>query len=179
MDRVTRQCPQTTAFLKRKESRSGIEPRSFRLPASRLTARPNRLRAVCRGSERYVYLPARGRTPRKLSGWTHGGEPETVRHVWQSAPGHAHAHSQRVTRSLHCQWVTPVTGSFGHSTVSGSLHIQRVTRSLTVNGSFGHSIVSGSLHSQWVTRSLHSQWVTRSLHSQWVTRSLHCQWDTP
>ena len=28
-----RQCPQTTAFLKRKESRSGIEPRSFRLPA--------------------------------------------------------------------------------------------------------------------------------------------------
>ena len=31
MDKVTRQCPQTTAFLKRKESRSGIEPRS--LPA--------------------------------------------------------------------------------------------------------------------------------------------------
>ena len=25
--------PQTTAFLKRKENRSGIEPRSFRLPA--------------------------------------------------------------------------------------------------------------------------------------------------
>ena len=38
MDKVTRQCPQTTTFLKRKESRSGIEPRSFRLPA-----RPNRL----------------------------------------------------------------------------------------------------------------------------------------
>ena len=33
MDKVTRQCPQTTTFLKRKESRSGIEPRSFRLPA--------------------------------------------------------------------------------------------------------------------------------------------------
>ena len=32
MDKVTRQCPQTTAFLKRKESRSGIELRSFRLP---------------------------------------------------------------------------------------------------------------------------------------------------
>ena len=31
--------PQT--FLKRKESRSGIEPRSFRLPTERLTARPN------------------------------------------------------------------------------------------------------------------------------------------
>ena len=42
MDKVTRQCPQTTP-LKRKESRSGIEPRSFRLPAYRLTARPNRL----------------------------------------------------------------------------------------------------------------------------------------
>ena len=27
-----RQCPQTTTFLKRKEIRSGIEPRSFRLP---------------------------------------------------------------------------------------------------------------------------------------------------
>ena len=26
-DKVTRQCPQTTTFLKRKESRSGIEPR--------------------------------------------------------------------------------------------------------------------------------------------------------
>ena len=32
-DKVTRQCPQTTTFLKIKESRSGIEPRSFRLPA--------------------------------------------------------------------------------------------------------------------------------------------------
>ena len=32
-NKVTRQCPQTTTFLKRKESRSGIEPRSFRLPA--------------------------------------------------------------------------------------------------------------------------------------------------
>ena len=40
-DKVTGQCPKTTTFLKRKESRSGIEPRSFRLPAYRLTARPN------------------------------------------------------------------------------------------------------------------------------------------
>ena len=31
-DKVTRQCPQTTTFLKRKESRSGIEPRPFCLP---------------------------------------------------------------------------------------------------------------------------------------------------
>ena len=31
-DKVSRQCPHT-AFLKRKESRSGIEPRPFCLPA--------------------------------------------------------------------------------------------------------------------------------------------------
>ena len=31
MDKVTRQCPQTTTFLKRKESRSSIEPRSLPL----------------------------------------------------------------------------------------------------------------------------------------------------
>ena len=41
-DKVTR--PQ---LLKRKESRSGIEPRSFRLPAYRLTVWPNR----CRGQK--------------------------------------------------------------------------------------------------------------------------------
>ena len=33
MDKVTRQCPQTTPFLKRKENRSGIEPRPFCLSA--------------------------------------------------------------------------------------------------------------------------------------------------
>ena len=32
-NKVTRQCPQTTTFLKRQESRSGIEPRYFCLPA--------------------------------------------------------------------------------------------------------------------------------------------------
>ena len=32
-DKVTRQCPQTTTVLTKKESRSGIEPMSFRLPA--------------------------------------------------------------------------------------------------------------------------------------------------
>ena len=32
-DKVTRQCPQTTAFLKRKGSRSGIDPRPFCFPA--------------------------------------------------------------------------------------------------------------------------------------------------
>ena len=31
-DKITRQCPQTTTFPNRKESRSGIEPRSFCLP---------------------------------------------------------------------------------------------------------------------------------------------------
>ena len=32
MDKVTGQCPQTTTFFERKESRSGIEPKPFRLP---------------------------------------------------------------------------------------------------------------------------------------------------
>ena len=32
MDKVTGQCPQTTTFFKRKDSRNGIEPRSFCLP---------------------------------------------------------------------------------------------------------------------------------------------------
>ena len=32
-DKVTRQCPQTTTFSMRKESRSGIEPRPFCLAA--------------------------------------------------------------------------------------------------------------------------------------------------
>jgi len=32
-DKVTRQCAQTTTFSKRKDSRSGIEPRPFYLPA--------------------------------------------------------------------------------------------------------------------------------------------------
>ena len=32
-DKVTRQCPKSTTVLKRKESRSGIEPRSFCIPA--------------------------------------------------------------------------------------------------------------------------------------------------
>ena len=36
MDKVTRQCPQTTTFLKRKENQSNIEPRSFCLPANAL-----------------------------------------------------------------------------------------------------------------------------------------------
>ena len=45
-DKVTRQCPQNTA-LKREESRSRFEPRSFCLPAYRLTARPDRLTKVC------------------------------------------------------------------------------------------------------------------------------------
>ena len=37
---IKTKCPQTTTFLKREESRSGIEPRIFCLPA---VARPNRL----------------------------------------------------------------------------------------------------------------------------------------
>ena len=41
MDKATRQCAQTTTFLKRKESWSGIKLRSLCLPASGLTTRPN------------------------------------------------------------------------------------------------------------------------------------------
>ena len=49
MDKVTGQCPQTTTFLKRKESRSGIEPRSFRLPhLLSATVRVYSLVAPCR-----------------------------------------------------------------------------------------------------------------------------------
>ena len=46
-DKVIRQCPQTTTSLKRKESRSGFEPRSLCLPAQRLTAGPQRLTELC------------------------------------------------------------------------------------------------------------------------------------
>ena len=42
--------------MKRKESRSGIEPRSFRLPAYRLTARPNRLSIWKWGKRKVIYL---------------------------------------------------------------------------------------------------------------------------
>ena len=56
MDKVTGQCPQTTTFLKRKESRSGIEPRSFRLPAKCLTARPNRLTFEAVPLVEFMYL---------------------------------------------------------------------------------------------------------------------------
>ena len=54
-DKVTRPCPQPTTFLKSKESRSGIEPRSFRLPAYRLTAGPNRLSTVRSYRQTYIY----------------------------------------------------------------------------------------------------------------------------
>ena len=61
-DKDTRQCPQTTIFLKRKESRSGIEPRSFCLMAKRLTARSNQLTQSCL-SMQYFYthpIPVHG-----------------------------------------------------------------------------------------------------------------------
>ena len=52
-DKVTRQYPQTTFILKRKESRSGIEPRSFCLMAKRLTAGPNQLTQSCRSMQHF------------------------------------------------------------------------------------------------------------------------------
>ena len=42
-DKVTRQCPQTTTFLNKRESRSRIESRLFCLPAWYLTSGPNQL----------------------------------------------------------------------------------------------------------------------------------------
>ncbi len=62
MDKVTRQCPQTTTFLMRKESRSGIEPRSFRLPTERLTAGPNRPTPLMTVNTRYINF-TRGMSP--------------------------------------------------------------------------------------------------------------------
>ena len=49
-DKVTRQCPQTTTFLKREENRSGIEPRPVCLPA----ARPNRLTCLAKLSNAFI-----------------------------------------------------------------------------------------------------------------------------
>ena len=55
MDKVTRQRPQTTTFLKRKESRSGIEPRV--LPLTSLT--PGMLARVPLLIERVVVVVVR------------------------------------------------------------------------------------------------------------------------
>ena len=59
MDEVIGQCPQTTTVLKRKESRSGIKPRSFRLLTWRLTAMPNRLTAFGGVHIPFIYSHAR------------------------------------------------------------------------------------------------------------------------
>ena len=75
MDKVTRQCPQTTTFLKRKESRSGIEPRSFRLPAWRLTARPNRLTTYSLAPCDFFLFP---KVKRQLK----GKHFQSIKHVW-------------------------------------------------------------------------------------------------
>ena len=40
--KVTRQCPQTTTFLKRKESQSRVQPRSFCLPLGQTGSRPDK-----------------------------------------------------------------------------------------------------------------------------------------
>ena len=72
-DKVTRQWPQTTTFLKRKENRSGIEPRPFSLPAGWLfTAGSNRLTLSVmlvpifvshkRGTRNYAHLKGIPRT---------------------------------------------------------------------------------------------------------------------
>ena len=58
MDKVTGQCPQTTAFWKRKENRSGIEPEV--LPLTNLTnALPLGQTGSPRASDRLDIRPAR------------------------------------------------------------------------------------------------------------------------
>ena len=58
MDKVTRRCRQTTTFLKRQESRSGIEPRSLRLHLQ-----PNALPpAALPGLDRYMAQSEKHRT---------------------------------------------------------------------------------------------------------------------
>ena len=53
MDKVRTESTNHNLF-ERKESRRGIEPRSFRLP--RFTARPNRLTTHCEGMDLYIYI---------------------------------------------------------------------------------------------------------------------------
>ena len=61
--KVTRQCPQTTIFEKRREEKGEpkrIEPRPFCLPAKRLTARPHRLTIVSMFHAQVLYSPTPG-----------------------------------------------------------------------------------------------------------------------
>ena len=72
-DKVTRQCPQTTQpFVKRKESRSRIEPRRpfcLPVPAWCLTAGPNRLTASFHSWGRYIVLVANAGAKRQQHYW--------------------------------------------------------------------------------------------------------------
>ena len=64
MDKVTRQFPQTTTFLKRKESRSGIEPRSFRLPPNALSlGQTGSQLSVDRWNAQYTAVCGRSKLP--------------------------------------------------------------------------------------------------------------------
>ena len=64
-DKVTRQCPQITTFLKRKENRSEIDPEALLLTQSKsLTAGPNRLTTHAEQSHHLIERP---RDPSDLS----------------------------------------------------------------------------------------------------------------
>ena len=77
-DKVTRQCPQTTTFLKRKESRSRESNRGLSAyQPTRLTARPNRLTPLegfqfqcCFTSTETVRLIRDGEAPTATSTFT-------------------------------------------------------------------------------------------------------------
>ena len=62
MDKVTRQCPQTTAFLRRKESRSGIKPGSFSLTPYRWAKPAHATRRLQRAINKANGFPDRSAT---------------------------------------------------------------------------------------------------------------------
>jgi len=132
-DKVTRPCPQTTTFeekgepkpKRRKESRSGIKPRSFRLPAAyRFTARPNRL------SELLIMSPGASFINRALMSVTHR---LVQRHQFSSqlrAQGHLR-HRERLVSggiSVRIRFGSPFSSKVvvcGHCLVTLSLTIMK------------------------------------------------------
>ena len=66
-DKVTRQCPHTTTFLKRKESRSGTEPRSFCLPLGQTCSQAVCFIDLCIIYKGAWYVPLSCKTPFTLS----------------------------------------------------------------------------------------------------------------
>ena len=94
-------------LLKRKESRSGIEPRSFRLPAYRLTARPNRFSERQADREGIPVVRLRTEGPNAFKGPTVSKRPAvaymnndwsqtTIDSFYQSSGDSGHASSRQL-----------------------------------------------------------------------------------